>query len=76
MQRASEDPTGDRGAGHGSERTENIKLMSVTPAMFQADMSALKSAKSLKSWAMLVMAATSQLAMGPYVAMAEAALAS
>ena len=62
-------------AGARPERTLNISLMSVTPAVFQAEMSALKSAKFLKSWAMLVMAATSQLAIGPYVATAEAALA-
>ena len=75
MQRASENPTGDRGAGHGSERTLNIWYMVVTPAVFQAEMSALKLYKLLKSWAMLVMAATSQSAIGPYVATAEAALA-
>ena len=69
-------PNWGSGAGHGSERTQNISLMSVTPAVFQADMSALKAFKFLKSWAMLVMAVTSQLAMGPYVSMAEAALAS
>ena len=53
-----------------------MSLISVTPVVFHAEMSALKLAKPLKSWAMLVMAATSQLAMGPYVAMAEVALAS
>ena len=63
-------------AGARPERTLNISLMSVTPAVFHAEMFALNVVKSLKSWAILVMAETSQSAMGPYVAMAEVASAS
>ena len=50
-----------------------MKLMSMTPAVFQLEMSALKDVMSLKSSDMSVMAETSQSAMGPYSAMAEAA---
>ena len=56
-----------------AEHTSNMWLMSVTPAVFQPEMSALKDVRSLKSSNMLVMAETSQWAMGPYSAMAEAA---
>ena len=55
-------------------RTSNMKLMSVTPAVFQPEMSALKDVRSLKSSNMSVMAETSQWLMGPYCPMAEAAL--
>ena len=55
--------------------TLNISLMSVTPEVSQPDTSALNASKVLKSWYMLVIAQTSQPEMGPYVAMAEAALA-
>eukprot|EP00964_Phaeocystis_antarctica_P128454 scaffold92250_cov61-Phaeocystis_antarctica.AAC.7 len=50
--------------------------MFVTLEVSQLDISALKSFKSLKSPLMSVMAETSQSARGPYVAMAESALAS
>ena len=45
-------------------------VMSVTLDVFQLDMSALKYFNSLKSPLMSVMAETSQLATGPYVAVA------
>ena len=61
------------GAEARTEHTSNMKLMSVTPAVFQPEMSALKDAMSFKSSDMSVMAETSQWAMGPYSAMAEAA---
>ena len=54
--------------------TSNIWLMSMTPEVSQPETSALNSPKSLKSSLMLVIAETSQPEMGPYVAMAEAAL--
>ena len=61
------------GAEARMEHTSNMWLMSVTPAVFQPEMSALKDAMSLKSSDMSVMAETPQWAMGPYRAMAEAA---
>ena len=62
------------GAEARTEHTSNMALMSVTPEVSQLEMSALKDVLSLKSSNMLVMAETSQWAMGPYFAMAEAAL--
>ena len=61
------------GAEARTEHTSNMKLMSVTPEVSQPEMSALKDAMFLKSSDMSVMAETSQSAMGPYTAMAEAA---
>ena len=61
------------GAEARTEHTSNMWLMSVTPAVFQPEMSALKDAMSLKSSDMSVMAETPQWAMGPYSAMAEVA---
>ena len=52
--------------------TLNISLMSVTPEVSQPDTSALNAPKFLKSWYMLVTAETTQLEMGPYVAVADA----
>ena len=46
--------------------------MLVTPEVVQLEMSALKSFKSLKRKVMSVMAETSQSAMGPHFAMADA----
>ena len=51
----------------------NIRFMSVTLEVSQLDMSASKFFKLAKSEPMLVMAETHQSAMGPYVAVAEAA---
>ena len=51
----------------------NIWYMVVTLELFQLEMSASKFFKSLKSPLMSVMAETSHAAMGPYVAVAEAA---
>ena len=59
-----------------AERTWNIWFMFVTPEVSQLEMSALKFPKPWKRFDMSVMAETSQSAMGPYVAMAEAASAS
>ena len=55
-----------------AERTKNIHAMSVTLDVSQLDMSALKLCMPKKSQFMLVTAETSQLEMGPYVAVAEA----
>ena len=52
-----------------------MALMSVTPEVSQLEMSALNWSNSEKSSDMLVTAETPQLEMGPYVAVAEAALA-
>ena len=71
----AEDPTAEAAGGARAERTTNIHLMSVTPEVSQLDMSALNRAKLLKSEDMSVTAETSQSAMGPYVAVAVAALA-
>ena len=62
------------GAEARTEHTSNMAPMLVTPEVSQLEMSALKDVLSLKSSNMLVMAETSQWAMGPYFAMAEAAL--
>ena len=48
-----------------ADAEENMKPISVTPEVFQLDMSALKSPKPEKSWCMLVIAETPQLEMGP-----------
>ena len=58
-----------------ADAPKNILLMSVTLDVSQLDMSALNCFKSWKSPFMLVTAETPQLEMGPYVAVAEAALA-
>ena len=58
-----------------AERTKNMAPMSVTLDVSQLDMSALNCSKSATSPCMLVTAETSQLEMGPYVAVAEAASA-
>ena len=59
----------------GAKRTENIHAMSVTLEVSQLDMSALKLFLFAKSPFISVTAETSQLEIGPYVAVAEAALA-
>ena len=51
-----------------------MQLMLVTPEVFQPEMFALKDVRPVKTSDMSVMAETSQSAMGPYSAMAEAAL--
>ena len=48
------------GGGAGAERTQNMPFMSVTPEVFQPEMSALKLLMSLKSSAMSVMEETPQ----------------
>jgi len=48
-----------------TDAEENMKPISVTPEVFQLDMSALKSPKPEKSWYRLVIAETPQLEMGP-----------
>ena len=58
-----------------AERTRNIWYMCVTLEVSQLDMSALNWSKLWKSWDMSVTAETPQLEMGPYVAVADAALA-
>ena len=58
------------------ERTENISPMSVTPDVFQLETSELKFPKFWKSAFMLVINETSQSAMGPYSAIADATSAS
>ena len=60
----------------GLELTLNILPMSVTPEVSQLEMSASKSVKPENSPFMSETDETSQLAMGPYVAMVEAASAS
>ena len=57
------------------ERTWNMRRMVVTLEVSQLEISALKSRKLSKSLPMSVMAETSHLEMGPYLAMAEATLA-
>jgi len=59
-----------------AERTKNMDAMSVTLDVSQLEMSALNLAKSVKSVFILVTAETSQLEIGPYAAVAEAASAS
>ena len=67
---------GSRGAGWGeieggaSERTLNMPLISVTPEVFQAETSLLKSSLPEKSPLILVTPDTSQVSMGPNVAVA------
>ena len=63
-------------ASEESGRTQNMLLMSVTPDVFQLDMSALMFVNSLKSPFMLVMAETSQSAIASYIVVAVVALAS
>ena len=58
-----------------AERTANMWPMSATPEMSQAEISASKSPKLKKSRRILVIAETSQVEMGPYVAVADVALA-
>ena len=58
-----------------AERTENMLCMPVTLEVFQLDMSALNWSKFWKRLDMSVTAETPQLEMGPYVAVAVAALA-
>ena len=70
-----EAPTVDDERRAGAKRTENIHAMSVTLDVSQLDMSALNLVKAEKSPFMLVIAETSQLEIGPYVAVAEAASA-
>ncbi len=63
-------------ASDESGRTPNMLLMSVTPDVFQSDMSTLMFVNSLKSPFMLVMAETSQSAIASYIVVAVVALAS
>ena len=71
---------GDRGASsvgkEHAKRASNIRLMSVTPEVFQLEMSASKLSSPLKSSLMLEIFETSQVATGPYlsVAVKESAL--
>ena len=65
-----------RGPPQRSGRTPNMLLMSVTPDVFQSDMSTLMFVNSLKSPFMLVMAETSQSAIASYIVVAVVALAS
>ena len=64
------------GAGHGEERlrTPNMRYMVVTLEVSQPDMSALNEYLLEKSELMSVIADTCQVEMGPYVAVAVAAL--
>ena len=70
---------GDRGASSvgkaRAERALNILLMSVTPEVFQLEMSASKLSSSLKSSLMSKISETSQFATGPYSLVAEDTLA-
>ena len=61
-----------KSAGGGPQRTANMPNMVVTREVFQLEMSALNFLSPLKSSLMSVMAETSQPAMGPYFASAEA----
>ena len=58
------------------ERTQNMPYIVVTLEVSQLEISALKSAKSMKRPLMSVMAETSQSAMGQYAAVAAVGLAS
>ena len=58
-----------------AERTKNMYPMSVTLDVSQLDMSALNWAKPEKSLFIFLTAETPQLEIGPYVAVAESALA-
>ena len=55
--------------------TWNMERMLVTLEVSQLEMSASKFFNLMKSWLMSVIPETSQSAMGPYVAVAEATLA-
>ena len=70
---------GDRGASSvgkaRAKRASNMLVMSVTPEVFQLEMSASKLSSSLKSSLMSEISETSQLAMGPYLLVAKASLA-
>ena len=66
-----EGPTGNCKRSASEELTSNISSMLVTPEVLQLDMSALKSSEPEKSPLMSVMPETSQVSMGPYVAVAE-----
>ena len=70
-----ENPAMEAAGRARAERTENICCMFVTPEVSQLDMSALNWTKFLKRSDMSVIAETPQLEMGPYVAVADAALA-
>ena len=70
-----EAPTVGAEARTRAERTTNMSAMSVTLDVSQLEMSALNLVKAEKSPFMLVIAETSQLEIGPYVAVAEAASA-
>ena len=70
-----EAPTVEAQGRAGAERTTNMSAMSVTLDVSQLEMSALNLVKAEKSPFMLVIAETSQLEIGPYVAVAEAASA-
>ena len=70
-----EGPTGNCERRAREELTSSIASMFVTPEVLQLDMSALKFRKSVKSSLMSVMSETSQVSMGPYVALAEVTLA-
>ncbi len=67
---------GSRWRSAGLTLTLNISPMSVTPEVFQLEMFASKCVKPENSPFMSETDETSQLAMGPYVAMVEAASAS
>ena len=67
-----EAPTVEAAGRARAERTENMAPMFVTLDVSQLDMSALNIFKPLKSLFMLVIAETSQLEIGPHVAVAEA----
>ena len=58
----------------GPQRTWNMPCMSVTPEVFQLEMSASKNCKPWKRSLMSEMAETSQSAMGPYLAIAYSAV--
>ena len=58
-----------------AERTSNMPVMSVTLDVSQLDMSALNWAKPEQSQFIFVTAETSQLEIGPYIAVAESASA-
>ena len=62
--------------GGGQQRTRNMYFMFVTREVSQLEMSSLKVVKSLKSSLISEMPETSQLAMRPYVASAEAGFSS
>ena len=70
-----EGPTMEAEGRARAERTRNMYAMSVTLDVSQLDMSALNWAMFAKSLFIFVTAETPQLEIGPYVAMAEAALA-